>query len=83
MKPRTVFFFSLFDRKNSTVKASELGQFLLNLLQAFKPLAVSDLSLLLVATVMPILVVQFFDLCDLVAEADDLFKKRLDVIHSY
>lgn len=65
-----------------SAKASELSQFLLDLLQAFKPLAVSDLSLLLVGTVLPILVVQFFDLCDLVAEAGDLFAKDFDVVHA-
>ena len=83
MKPRMVFFFSLFDRKNSTVKASELDQFLLDLLQAFKPLAVSDLSFVVFAIVTPMVVVQFFDLCDLVAEARDLFAKHFNVIHSF
>ena len=78
-----MFFFSLLHGKDATAKASELGQFLLDLLQAFQSLTVSDLSLLLVAIVIPVLVVQFFYLRDLAAEARDLFAKNFDMIHAF
>ena len=55
MKPGTVLFFPLFNRENSSSKASELDEFLLNFLQPFKPLAMGDLSLSFVASLTPIL----------------------------
>ena len=73
-----MLLFPLFDRENSSAKASELDQFLLDFLQPFLPLAVSDLSLFVcsISTVKAILVVQFLKGCDLVAEAADLFAKH-------
>jgi len=44
-----VLFFPLFDRENSLAKAGELDEFLLDRLQPFKPLAVRDVSLCLIA----------------------------------
>ena len=78
-----MFLFSLLHGEDATAKASELGQFLLDLLQAFQSLTVSDLSFLLVATVIPVLVVQFFDLRNLAAEACDLFANNFDIIHAF
>jgi hypothetical protein len=78
-----MFFLSLLDREDAAAKASELRQFLLDLLQPLKSLAVRDLSLLVVVAVAPVLLAQFFDLCDLVAEAGDLFAKNFDMIHGF
>jgi hypothetical protein len=86
MQPRAVLFFPLFDRQNSSAKVSELGEFLLDGLQPFMPLAVSDLSLCFILTPTPrkpILIVQLLKVCDLVAETPDLFAKDFEVIHGY
>ena len=83
MKPGSMLFFPLFDGENSSSQASELDQLLLNFLQPFKPLAVGDLRLSFVASLTPILDVQFLKLCDLVAETGDLFAKHCQVIHAY
>ena len=79
MQPGAVLFFPLFDRENSSAKVNELDQFLLDFLQPFMPLAVSDLSLGSIAaltTRTPILIIQFFKVCDLVAKTLDLFAKH-------
>ena len=78
-----MLFFPLFNRENSSSKASELDQFLLDFLQPFEPLAVSDLSLSFVASLTPILDIEFLKLCDLVAQTGDLFSKHCQVIHAY
>jgi hypothetical protein len=41
----TILFFHLLNRKNPAAKISDLGKFLLDCLQPFMPLAVSNLSL--------------------------------------
>ena len=67
-------------------KASDLGEFLLDGLLPFMPLAMSDLSLRFISTTTPrkpILVVQLLKVCDLVAETPDLFAKDFEVIHAY
>jgi hypothetical protein len=76
MQPRSVLFFPLFDRENSSAKASELDEFLLDCLKPFLPLAVSDMSLCIVVALTPILFIQFFELSDLVTETADLFAKH-------
>jgi hypothetical protein len=79
MQPGAVLFFPLFDRENSSAKVNELDQFLLDFLQPFKPLAVSDLCLCFISALTPrtsILVIQFFKVCDLVAKTLDLFAKH-------
>jgi hypothetical protein len=77
MQPGAVLFFPLLDRENASAKTSELTQFLLDFLQPFKPLAVSDLSLGSIAALTPILVFQFLNLCDLVAERPRSFREAL------
>jgi hypothetical protein len=60
-------------------EVSELGEFLLDRLEPFMPLAVSDLSLCFISgptPSTPILVVQLLKVCDLVAETPDLFAKH-------
>ena len=85
MQPGAVLFFPLFDRENSSAKVNELDQFLLDFLQPFMPLAVSDLSLGSIAALTPrtpILIIQPFKVCDLVAKTLDLFAKHFNVIHA-
>jgi hypothetical protein len=52
-----------------------LGEFPLDGLKSFMPLAVSDLSSCFVVALTPILIVQFLKLCDLGAEAPNFFTK--------
>ena len=51
MQPGTVLFLHLFGRDNSTAKVCQLPKFLLDLLQPFIPLSVSDLSRCSIPTV--------------------------------
>ena len=74
--------FPLFDRENSSAKASELGKFLLDGLQPLMPLTVSDLSLWFISTSKPKSVVQLLNLSDLGAETPNLFAKHFEVIHT-
>jgi hypothetical protein len=53
MQSGAVLCFPLFDRENSWAKVNELDQFLLDFLQPFVPLAVSDLSLGSIAALTP------------------------------
>jgi len=81
-----VLFFSFLDRENSAAKASELDQFLLDRLQALKPLAVSDLRFggkAAMTSGPSILLIELLKLRDLSAEAPNLFAKHFEVIHSY
>jgi hypothetical protein len=76
MKAGSVLLFPLFDRQNTSAESSELGQFLLDLLQPFMPLAVSDLSLCFIAAPIPrtpVLGVQLLKVSDLGTETPDLF----------
>ncbi len=86
MQAGTVLFFSFFDRQNSPAQTSELDQFLLDRLQPFKPLAVSDLRFGGVAALTSgpsILLIELLKLRDLSAEASNLFAKHFEVIHSF
>jgi len=75
MQTGAVLCFPLFHRENSSAKVSELGEFLLDCLKSFMPLAVSDLSFCFVVALTPILIVQSLKLCDLGAEAPNFFTK--------
>ncbi len=74
--------FSLFDRQNSAAKTGELGEFLLNRLQAFLPFTVSYLGLWVIAAGTSILFVQHLNLSDLGADVLNLFAKHCKVIHT-
>jgi len=76
MQTGEVLSFPLFHRENSSAKVSELAEFLLDGLEPFMPLAVSDLSLCFVVALTPILIVQFLKVCDLGAETPDFFTKN-------
>jgi hypothetical protein len=77
-----VLRFPLFDRQNSAAKTRELGEFLLNRLQAFLPFTVSHLGLRVIAACTSILFVQRLNLSDLGADVLDLFAKHCKVIHT-
>lgn len=69
---------------NSPAKIGNFCQFLLDRFQPLMPLAMSNLSLRVIsAAAPPILVVQLLQLCDLGAEAGDLFPKHFQVIHTH
>lgn len=74
--------FPLFDRQNSAAKTGELGEFLLNRLQAFLPFTVSQLGLRVIAACTSILFVQGLNLSDLGADVLNLFAKHCKVIHT-
>jgi len=68
--------FPLFDRQNSAAKAGELGEFLLNRLQAFLSFTVSHLGLRVIAAGASILFVQRLNLSDLGTDVLNLFAKH-------
>jgi len=76
-----VLVFSLLNRKDLLAEVRHLKKFLLNLLQAFLALAVSDLGLCRVRGAKAILLVQFLKVSDLLAKTPDFFSKNLKVIH--
>lgn len=82
MQAGTVLFFPLLDGKNLAAEVRELDEFLLDFLQAFLPLAVSDLGLGLVPAAKPIVLVQLLNLGYLRSETPYLFPKNIDVIHT-
>ena len=57
MQPRAVLFLHLFSRDNSAAKVCELHQLLLDCLQTFIPLSVSDLSICSIPAVPPKLLI--------------------------
>lgn len=76
-----VFAFYLFDGKHPASQILDLRQFLLNCLQAFVPLAVSDLGLCIVSASQAVFLIQFMNLSDLVAETSNLVPKNFQMIH--
>jgi len=72
-----------FDRENSSAKVGELGEFLLDFLQPFKPLAMSNLSrrMRCISSVTLIVVIRLLKLGDLLAETPDLLAKHRWMIH--
>jgi len=82
MQPGTVLLFHLFDGKNLATKASELGKFMLNCLEAFMPVAVSDLGLSVIPISKPILFIQLLDVSNLRTETPYLFPKNIKVVHT-
>ncbi len=73
MQPGAVLLLHLLYGTNLPAKAGELGKFLLDRLQAFIPLAVSDMSTGVISVGTPILLVQLLNLSNLQSETPDLF----------
>ena len=82
MQSGAVLFFPLFDGEHPSAKASELGQLLLDRLQPFVSLTVRDLSRGFVATLTPVLLVQFLKVSDLGPEPPNLVAKHCQVVHT-
>jgi hypothetical protein len=84
MQARAMLFLALFEGDDFVAQVGELSQFVLDFLQPFLSLTVSDLGLNLVAALISrssILGMQFHKVCDLAAETRNLFAKHFDVIH--
>jgi len=76
MQAVAVLLFHLFHGTNSPAKVRQLGQFLLDCLQPFMSLPVSDLGLCVIAALLPILAIQFLQVSDFSAETPNLFPKH-------
>src|SRR5438270_885830 len=74
-------FLHLFDGLHFAAESRELGKFLLDGLQPFVSLAVSELSFGSGPAFSSILLVQFLDLSDLRTKTPDLFPKHFQMIH--
>lgn len=61
---------------NSAAKICELRKFMLNCLQSFMSLPVSDLSLCSIPASTPKLLIQLLNVCDLNSESLNLFPKH-------
>jgi hypothetical protein len=57
MQPGAVLFLHLFRRNDPAAKVCELNQFMLDCLQPFIPLSVSDLNICSIPTVTPKLII--------------------------
>jgi hypothetical protein len=73
MQAGAVLLLHLFDGTDLPAQAGELGKFFLDRLQAFVPLAVSDVSIPVISVLTPILLVQLVNLSNLHPEMRDLF----------
>jgi hypothetical protein len=76
MQPGAVPLLHLFYRLNPTAKGSELGKFLLDCLQPFLPLAVSDLRLASVPVLTSVCLIQLLNVSDLRSQTYNLFSKN-------
>ena len=72
MQPGTVLFLHLFGRDNSAAKVGQLPKLLLDLLQPFIPLSVSDLSRGSISAVAPKLFVSLLDCSNLFPQTPNL-----------
>jgi hypothetical protein len=59
----------------------DFGKLLLDCLQPFMPLAVSDLGLRLIRPLKPIFLIQLVNVSDLSTQTRDLFPKHFQMIH--
>ena len=76
-----MLFFSLLHGKNAATEVGDLGQFLLDFLKSFMPLAVSHLSFCFGVGLTAVLLVQLLELSDFSAKISDLFTKHCEMIH--
>src|SRR5437764_6376191 len=82
MQPGTVLFLHLFNRLHLAAEACKLRKLLLDGLQPFMPLPMSELRLGSVRTCPAILLVQFLDLGNLGTKPPDLFSKNFQMVHT-
>lgn len=81
MQPGAVLFLHLFYRTDLATEVGELSQLLLNGLEPFMSLAVSDLSLGSIPIGSTILLVRLLNVGDLFPEAPDFIPQNFEVIH--
>ncbi len=81
MQTGAVLLLHLFYGTDLPAQAGELGEFLLDPLQPFMPLAVSDMSIGIVSVLTAILLVQLLDFSNLSPETPDLCPQNLKMIH--
>ena len=81
MQAGAVLFFSLLHGKYAATEVGDLGQFLLDFLKSFMPLAVSHLSFCFGVGLTAILLVQLLELSDFSTKVSDLFTKHCEMIH--
>jgi hypothetical protein len=76
-----MFLHPLFHRQNLVAELGELVQFLLNLLQALMPLAVSNLCLCRIPASHAVLPIQFLNIGNFDPEPADLVAENFEMIH--
>jgi hypothetical protein len=77
-----MLLFHLFDGPNLPAQTCDLRKFLLDSLQPFLPLAVRHLSMRLVSSPTPILLVQHSNFSNLFPQTRDLVPQNFEVIHA-
>jgi hypothetical protein len=82
MRTGTVVRFHLFHGKNPATQITDPGEFLLDYLQPFMPLAMSDLRLGSMPLAPSVFLIQFLNVYDLGTETRNLFAKHFQVIHT-
>jgi hypothetical protein len=78
---RAMLFLHLLNGMNSSPKASELSEFLLDFEQSLLPLAMSKMGLRILPLFTSILLIQFLKLCDFGPKTCNLFPKNFEVLH--
>ncbi len=76
-----MFFSHLLEREDLLAEVGQLEKFLLNLLQAFMSLAMSDLGLGSIGSLKPVRLILLADISDFRAETRNLFAKNFQMIH--
>lgn len=82
MQAGAVFFFHLFDRNYFLAESRKLSEFLLDFLQTFMPLTVSDLVLGGMPASQSILHIQLSNLGNFRPQTPYFFPKNFKVIHA-
>jgi len=77
-----MLFPHLLNRKSSVTELGDLDKFLLNLLQSFLPVAVSDVGFCSLLASKPILFIQLLNVSDFRPKTRNLFPKNFKMIHS-
>ncbi len=81
MHASAMLLFHLLDRNHFAAEVGELGKLLLNGLESFVSLAVSDLSVGSVSPPEPVLLIQFLNVSDFRTKPPYFFAKHFEVIH--
>jgi hypothetical protein len=82
MHASAMLLFHLLNRNHFAAEVGQLGKLLLDGLEPFVSLSVSDLRIGSVAPLSPILLIQFLNVSDFRAKPPYFFAKHFEVIHS-